>query len=232
VRPATREGLVEGMRLGFGPGAAVFILALSFGAGASAAGWGLALPLFFSMVAFSGSAQFALLTTLSPGGAVSAVPTAVLINARYLVMSVALNDSLNGGRLRRALQAQALTDASFVFAHRGGGRFDLPRLVGASVPQWLFWVAGTAVGVLTRPSPDLMHTLGADVVFPAFFLMLAVDEVRRSRRALVGAVLGAVIAGGLLLVTVPGNALLGATAAALIGALPDDYPRRRRGGRR
>jgi predicted branched-subunit amino acid permease len=232
VRPATREGLVEGMRLGFGPGAAVFILALSFGAGASAAGWGLALPLFFSMVAFSGSAQFALLTTLSPGGAVSAVATAVLINARYLVMSVALNDSLSGGRVRRALQAQALTDASFVVAHQGGGRFNLPRLVGASAPQWFFWVAGTAVGVLTRPSPDLMHTLGADVVFPAFFLMLAMDEVRRSRRALVGAGLGALIAGGLLLVTAPGNALLGATAAALVGALPDDYPRRRRGGRR
>jgi branched chain amino acid efflux pump len=232
VKPATREGLLEGMRRGFGPGAAVFVLALSFGAAASAAGWGLVLPVFFSMAAFSGSAQFALLTTLSPGGAVSAVATAVLINARYLVMSVALNDSLSGGRLRRALQAQALADASFVVAHQGGGRFDLPRLVGASAPQWLFWVAGTAVGVLTQPSPDLLHTLGADVVFPAFFLMLAMEELRRSRRAIVGAALGAVIAGGLLVVTAPGNALLGATAAALIGALPDDYPRRRGGGRR
>lgn len=219
----TRNGqgaFVEGMRLGVGPAAAVFVLAMSFGAAASIAGWGFSLPVLFSMLAFSGSAQFALLTTLSAGGVVAAITTAVLINARYLVMSVALNDSLQGGRLWRALQVQALADASFVVAHRGGGRFDVARLVGASVPQWACWVTGTALGVLVEPSPRLLHTLGADVVFPAFFLMLALEELRRSRRAILGAASGACIAGALLFVTEPGNALLGATAAALIGVLP------------
>jgi predicted branched-subunit amino acid permease len=112
-----------------------------------------------------------------------------------------------------------LVDASFVVAHRGGGRFDIARLVGATVPQWLCWVSGTAVGVLARPEPDMLHSLGADVVFPAFFLMLAMGEIRRSHRALLGALCGAVIAGGLLLVTEPGYALLAATAGALVGIL-------------
>jgi len=219
VRRRRAEGLVAGIRVGAGPAAAVFVLGVAFGAAARAADWGLSVPVVFSALAFSGSAQFALLATLTAGGVVSAVAAAVLINARYVVMSVALNDSLHGGRLRRALQAQALADASFVVAHRGGGRFDVARLVGASIPQWACWVSGTAVGVLSSPSPHLMHALGADVVFPAFFLLLAMDEVTRSRRAMAAAAVGACIAAALLFVTTAGNALLAATAAALIGAV-------------
>jgi 4-azaleucine resistance transporter AzlC len=215
----TRAAFADGLRVGVGLGAGTFVLALAYGAAASVAGWGVAVPLVFSMVAFSGAAQFTLLTTLSAGSAVAAVTAAVLINARYAVMSVALNGSLHGGRLRRAVQAQALADASFVVAHRGGGRFDIARLIGASVPQWLCWVTGTAVGLLTAPSARLLHALGADVAFPAFFLVLALDEVRKSRQAMVAALVGAGIAAALLFLTTPGNALLGATAAALIGAL-------------
>jgi len=225
-----RESFLDGMRLGAGPGAATFVLALAYGAAASIAGWGITVPLVFSMLAFSGSAQFTLLTTLTAGSAVAAVTAAVLINARYLVMSVALNDSLHGGRLSRAVQTQALADASFVVAHRGEGRFDIARLIGASVPQWLGWVGGTAVGLLTAPSPHLLHALGADVTFPAFFLVLALDELRKSRRAMVAAVLGASIAAALLFVTTPGNALLAATVAALIGAIHRPAQRGDRGG--
>jgi 4-azaleucine resistance transporter AzlC len=226
---ARGSGFVTGMRLGLGPGAATFVLGLAYGAAASIAGWGVIIPLVFSMLAFSGSAQFTLLTTLSAGGALAAVIAAILINARYVVMSVALNDSLHGGRLRRALQAQALADASFVVAHRGGGQFDSALLIGASVPQWLGWVIGTAVGLLIAPSAQLMHTLGTDVTFAAFFLVLALDELRRSRRAIVAAVLGACISAALLFVVTPGDALLGATAAALVGAIHGGTPPRRRG---
>lgn len=221
----TREAFAAGIRLGAGPGAATFVLGLAYGAAARIAGWGVTVPLAFSALAFSGSAQFTLLATLKAGSAVAAVTAAVLINARYLVMSVALNDSLHGGRLWRALQTQALADASFVVAHRGHGRFDIARLIGASVPQWAGWVSGTAAGLLAAPSPQLMHALGADVTFPAFFLVLALDELRRSRRAIVAAATGAAIAAALLFVTTPGNALLAATLAALTGAIGHRAPR-------
>jgi 4-azaleucine resistance transporter AzlC len=215
-----RAAFAEGVRLGSGPAVAIFVLALAYGAAAHTAGWGVAVPLVFSLLAFSGSAQFTLLTTLSAGGALAAVTAAVLINARYIVMGVALTDSLRGGRLRRAVQAQGLADASFVVAQRGEGQLDITRLIGASAPQWLCWVTGTAVGVLAGPSAHLLKVLGADVTFPAFFMMLALDEVRKSRRAMFAAALGALIAGALLFVTTPGNALLGAIAAAMIGVIP------------
>ena len=57
-------------------------------------------------------------------------------------------------------------------------------------------------------------------MFPAFFVLLVLDEVRTPRAA-VAALLGAAIAGGLLLVTEPGYALLAATAGALVGVLPE-----------
>ena len=212
-----RAGFAEGARLAVGPAAATLALGISFGAAAATAGWGIAAPMFFSAFGFSGSAQFSLLTTLHTGSVVAAVLAATLINARYLVMGIALNDSLKGSRLWRAVQAQALVDASFMVAHKGGGRFDLPRLVGATAVQWVCWVLGTLVGLLLQPEPELMERLGIDVIFPAFFLLLVIDEVRHNRRAAVAALLGAAISGCLLLVTEPGYALLAATAGALIG---------------
>lgn len=209
-----------GMRLGVAPAAPTFVLGIVYGAAATGAGWGLGAPLAFSALAFSGSAQFTLLTALSAGGALPAIGAAVLINARYVVMSAVLNDSLRGGRLWRALQAQALTDASFTLAHHGGGRFDITRLVGAGVAQWSAWVSGTAIGLVAAPPPELLRTLGVDVAFPAFFLVLAMHELRRSRRAKAAAAAGAGIAAALLPITDPGIALLGATAAALAGVLP------------
>jgi predicted branched-subunit amino acid permease len=133
------------------------------------------------------------------------------------------------------LQAQAIVDASFVAAHDEGDRYDVWRMIGVSVPQWIFWTGGTAVGVLAAPSPDLMQKLGLDVAFPAFFIVLLIEEVRRSRRAVVACLLGAVIAAGLLFVTSPSYALLGAAAATLIGLIgrrPDEAVAVRTGGQR
>jgi 4-azaleucine resistance transporter AzlC len=206
------------VRIGVGLAAASFLLAVTFGATVRAEGWGLLAPVVCSMLVFSGSAQFALATALAGGGgAVPAVASAALINGRFLPMGVAVTSSLTGSRWRRAVEAQSVVDASWVAAHLGGGRFDRERLIGATFVQWPAWVAGTAVGVLVAPPPDLTEALGLDVVFPAFFLLLLVDEVRGSRRAGLAAGVGATAAGGLLWLVPAGVALVGSTAGALVG---------------
>ncbi|WP_406055649.1 AzlC family ABC transporter permease [Kribbella sp. NBC_00889] len=212
-----RQSFARGLRLGIGPALATCVLALNFGAEARARGWGTVVPVAFSAFAFSGSAQFTLLSSLSGATVLAAIVAAMVINVRYLVMSVAIAPSLRGSRLARMLQAQAIVDASFLAAHDEDGRYDVWRMIGVSVPQWICWTGGTAIGVLAAPSPDLMHRLGLDVAFPAFFIVLLIDEVRRSRRAVAACLLGAVIAAGLLFVTGPSYALLGAAAATLIG---------------
>ena len=212
-----RQRFTGGMRVGAGLAAASFVLAIIFGAAAHEQGWSFTATTLASVLVFSGSAQFALLTALAGSGAAApAIAAAILINARFLPMGLALGPSLSGGRLRRALQGQAVVDASFVAAHLGQGRFDRYRLFGATVVQWPAWVAGTVLGALAAPPTDLAHRLGLDVVFPAFFLLLLLDELRSSRSGYAAAAIGAVVAAVLLWWVPPGVALLAATTGALI----------------
>ena len=221
---ASRADFAAGVRAGIGPATATFVLALTYGAAAITKGWGITVPLLFSVFAWSSSAQFTLLSTLAAGSVIPAIAAATLINARYLVMSVAMNGSMRGGRLRTALQAQALADASFAISHSGHGDYNISKLIGASCPQWLCWVLGTAAGLILAPSSAFIHTYGLDTTLPAFFLILAVEEMRRSRWASAAGVLGASITAAMLFLVEPGIALLAATMAAGIGLLASNRP--------
>lgn len=213
-----RDSYRAGVRVGVALALPTFALGLTFGALARTEGWGLLAPIAASLLVFSGSAQFALVTVLAGGGvAWAAIAAAGLINLRFLPMAVAAGPSLLGGRLRRTVEAQAVVDGSWVAAHLGGGRFDRELLIAATLVQWPTWVLGTVAGVLVAPPDDLVHTLGLDVLFPAFFFMLLLDELRTSWVARVAAVGGALISAALLLVVPTGLALLAGSLAALIG---------------
>lgn len=78
-----RRGYWAGARIGAGLAASSFVLAVTFGALARQEGWGTVAPIVASLVVFSGSAQFALVTALAGGGvALAAVTSAALINLR------------------------------------------------------------------------------------------------------------------------------------------------------
>lgn len=210
----------QGIRTGAGIGVATFVLGVTFGALTQRLGWGPIAPIVCSALVFSGSAQFVLATTLAGGGSVAvAVGAAALINARYIPMGISVAGALRGGRARRVVEAQAVADAPWLAAHKGNGVYDRHMLFGAGVVQFPAWVLGTALGVLAAPPPDIVERFGLDLVFPGFFLILLLDELRRSRRALGTGLLGAVIAAGLVLVLPPGPALIGSAAAALLGLL-------------
>ena len=212
--PAVRVGL----RRSIGLAASTFALGVTFGAIARGHGWGLAAPIVASILVFSGSAQFALVTTLAGGGgAWAAVASAALINLRFFPMALSIAPALHGGRIRHAIEAQTVVDGSWVLAHQDEDRFDRGVLFGSALAQWPAWVIGTILGVLLAPSPKLIEATGLDVVFPAFFTLLLLDEVRLARLSLAVAAASAVITALLLLAVPAGPALLGGGAAALIG---------------
>jgi 4-azaleucine resistance transporter AzlC len=195
---------------------ATVALGISFGVLARSLGWGVVAPIVFSIAAFSGSAQFAVAAVLGAGGAViPAIVAAVLLNARFVPMGVAIAPFLKGGPLRRALEGQAVVDASWALANRGGGRFDREFLIGATIPQFAAWVGGTAIGVLAGDFVGDPERLGLDVIFPAFFLALLVDELRRGRRVV--ALLAAALAFALVPLAPPGVPVIAACVAALLG---------------
>ncbi|MET0237837.1 MAG: AzlC family ABC transporter permease [Kibdelosporangium sp.] len=215
---STDSGYAAGVRVGLGVGIPTFVMGVTFGALAHSLGWGTLAPVLCSLLVFSGSAQFALATSLAGGGGVAlAVGAAAMINARFLPMGIAVAADLKGGRLRRALEGQAVVDASWAAAHQGNGRYDRGKMISATLVQAPAWVLGTLLGVLTAPSDEIIHRFGLDVVFPAFFLLLLIDEVRESVPARWVAAAAAVLAAALTLVVPIGLAIVGSGAAALIG---------------
>jgi 4-azaleucine resistance transporter AzlC len=210
----------SGVRVGLPIGLAVIPIGFTFGVLARVSGWGLAAPVAFSVLTFSGSAQFAATGVLAAGGGViPAVVSAAVLNLRFVPMGVGAAGAFRGGRWRRALEAQALVDASFVLASRGDGTFDRKLLLGASVPQYVAWILATVIGVLVGSRIGDPSRFGLDAVFPAFFLALLAGEVRDRRKLLV-----ALIAGGITLtlvpLTPPGIPLIATCAAALVAFRP------------
>jgi 4-azaleucine resistance transporter AzlC len=197
--------------------AAGFMVAISFGISARSAGMPGVAAIAMSAFVYAGAAQFAAVAILSQGGSVAAaVLAAMLMNARYLAMGVAIGPSLKGGRLRRALEGQAVVDASWALANEGGGRFSRHVLFGSSAPQYVTWLTGTVVGVIAGSALPDPEALGIDAVFPAFFLALLVGELKDREAGLV-AIGGVAVACVLGLVAPAGVGILAASAVALVG---------------
>jgi 4-azaleucine resistance transporter AzlC len=197
--------------------AAGFVVAISFGISARAAGMPSLAAIAMSVFVYAGSAQFAAVAILSQGGSViAAVLAACLMNARYLAMGLAIGPSLKGGRVRRALEGQAVVDASWALANQGDGRFSRHTLFGSSAAQYVTWLSGTVVGVIAGSALPHPEALGIDVVFPAFFLALLVGELRDREAGLV-AIGGAIVAIVLGLLAPAGVGILAASVVALVG---------------
>jgi 4-azaleucine resistance transporter AzlC len=216
-RVACNNRYLAGARAGLPFALATLVLGISFGVLAHSLGWGTLAPIVFSVIAFSGSAQFAVASVLgSGGGAVAAFIAAVLLNARFGPMGVAVAPYLKGGPLRRALEGQAVIDASWALASQGGGRFDREFMIGATVPQGAAWILGTAIGALGGDFIGTPERLGLDVILPAFFLALLAKELRGGR-SVAAALTGAALALALVPFTPSGVPVIAACAAALLG---------------
>jgi predicted branched-subunit amino acid permease len=205
-----------GLKAGVGFGLAALLLGVSFGVIAEPL-MGPVAPIVMSAVLFSGAAQFGSTAVLAAGGdAITAIAAGAMLNARFLPMGVAAAPALRGSPLRRAIEGQAVVDASWALAVQHDGRFDREVLIGATIPQYPAWVAGTAIGVAGGAAIGDPAALGLDAIFPAFFLGLLVAEMGRpGARAAV--LLGGAITLALTPVLPPGLPVLLASAAALIG---------------
>jgi 4-azaleucine resistance transporter AzlC len=205
-----------GLRAGIGFGLAAFLVGISFGVLAEPL-MGSVAPVVMSAVVFAGAAQFGATAVLAAGGdAFTAIAAGTMLNARFLPMGLAAAPALRGRALRRAVEGQAVVDASWALAVRGEGSFDRELLLGATIPQYPAWVAGTLIGVLAGGALGDPDALGLDAIFPAFFLGLLAAELSRPRAA-AAALLGGAIALSLTPVLPPGLPVLLASAASLIG---------------
>ncbi len=206
----------SGMRAGLPLVLPTLAIGLSFGVLAQPVMGSIA-PVVMSLIVFSGAAQFASLTVLAGGGgAAAAIAAGMLMNARWVPMGLAIGPYLPGRRLQRAAQSQALVDASFALSSRGDGTYDRGVLFGATLVQLVAWVGGTVIGVVGGSLLSDPESFGLDAMFPAFFLVLLVEEARGGR-ALAAALLGGAIALVLMPVAPAGIPVVAAAGAALLG---------------
>jgi 4-azaleucine resistance transporter AzlC len=196
---------------------AVFAFGLSYGVLARSAGMGPVAPVVMSATTFAGSAQFAVASVLeASGGVAAAVAAGLLLNARYAPMSIAAASGFRGRWPRRLLASQLVVDESWALAARGGGRFDVPFLLGAGSVLYPMWVGSTVVGVFAGDLVGDPTRLGLDAAFPALFLALIVPMLR-TRTAVVAALLGGAIAFALIPLSAPGVPIVAAAAACAVG---------------
>ena len=194
---------------------APILFGASFGLLAVDAGLGSAAAITMSATTFAGSAQFAAASILdSGGGAAAAIVAAVLLNARYVPISLSVASIFPGSRRRRLVESQLIVDESWALAGRSG-RFDYAVLVGVGLVFYVLWVVSTALGTVVG---DLLDptAIGLDAAFPALFLALLAPYLR-SRRARAAAALAALITFVLIPFTPPGVPIVAASAACLLG---------------
>jgi 4-azaleucine resistance transporter AzlC len=213
----TRRSYADGARAVAPLALAAGSFGAAFGVLAETAGMGTLAPIVMSATTFAGAAQFAAASVLDEGGSVlAAVGAAVLLNARYAAISLAVAPDFRGGRVRRFFESQLIVDESWAVAQAGGGRIDRRVLVGAGLVLFPFWVGGTALGVLFGDIMGDPERLGLDAAFPALFLAL-LSTLLVSRRAVLAAVAGGLIALVLLPVAPPGVPVIAAAAVCLVG---------------
>ena len=224
ARPSSADEALQ-RPTGYGEGAkriaALTPAALSFGAAfgvlAGSEILGAAAAIVMSATTFAGAAQFAAISVLDDGGTViAAVAAAVLLNLRYLAISIAIAPDFGGSRLRRLLESQMIVDESWAVAQVGRGRIDRKILIGAGLVLFPFWVGGTALGAVAGDVLGDPARLGFDGALPALFLALLVT-ILVDRRAVIAALAGGTIALVLLPITPPGVPVIAASAVCLWG---------------
>jgi 4-azaleucine resistance transporter AzlC len=219
AQPEAEDSYAAGFRAAVPLVVPTLLIGASFGVAASTVGWGVVAPVVMSAIVFSGAAQFAIASVLGAGGSVvAAVLAGSLIATRFLAMGAAIGPSMRGGPMRRALEGQAVVDASLVLARVGDARYGPRRLLGATAPQYVCWTTGTLIGVLVGDKIADPEALGLDAVFPAFFVVLVAGELT-TRAARVTAAAAALIVLALIPVAPPGVPVIAACAAVAAGRL-------------
>lgn len=211
-----RQGLLDGARAVAPIAVAAFLFSAAFGVLASAAGMGVQAAVVMSLTTFAGSAQFAAASILDGGGgALAAIVAAVLLNARYVPISVSVASIFPGSAARRLAESQLIVDESWAVSS-AGGQFDYRRLVGAGLVLYACWNLGTLVGVVGGDSLGDPKAIGLDAAFPALFLALLVPYLR-DRRAVGAALASGAIAVSLTPFVPAGVPIVAAAAVCLTG---------------
>ncbi|MBT8217033.1 MAG: AzlC family ABC transporter permease [Acidimicrobiia bacterium] len=193
-----RTAVLDGVRSVAPPLLGVAPFGLIFGVTAAGSSVGGGLGYGTSLIIFAGAAQLATVQLLTAGSAAAVViATALVINARHLMYSVALaphfREFPTGWRL---LLPYILTDQAFAVSIIRYESVSDPLYrrwyyVGGAMTLWTTWQVTTAAGVILGASVPAAWSL--DFAIPLVFLALLVPALR-DHPGVAAAIVGGVVA--------------------------------------
>jgi branched chain amino acid efflux pump len=192
---------------------------VAFGVASSEAGLSVWQASGFSVLVFTGSAQFAAVEVIGDGGSIAAaVAAGLLLNVRSLAFGVVMTSALPESRWRRALWSQLMIDESTAIGStQDEVRWRRHGYLWGGLSVFVSWNLSTLVGAAGLSSAgDVVTDWGLDATIPAAFLALLwprlTDPAQRRSAAL-----GAVIALVLLPIAPPGVPIVAAAVGVIAG---------------
>lgn len=196
-------------------------LGLAYGVLMQSKGYGPLWSVLMSAVAFGGSMQFVAITLLTSAfDPLQAFFLSILVNARHMFYGLALLERYKNLGKARPFLIYTLCDETFSLISTLEVPEDVERrdfYVWISLLNYLYWIAGTALGGLMGGLFPF-DTTGMDFALTALFVVLFLEQWKRRENRPAG-VLGILCAAVSLAAFGPENLVVPAMALVLLALL-------------
>lgn len=174
------KGAKDGLPIAFG------YLSVSFAFGMVCIQKGLPAwaPVIISLTNFTGTGQFAGADLIAAGAAFAEIAvTLLIINMRYLLMSLSLSQRLDGSfsLLKRLAVAFGNTDEIFAVAMQQTHQLTFAYMMGLILCAFSGWVGGTALGVFASSFLPSAVRSALGIALYAMFIAIIIPAARESK---------------------------------------------------
>lgn len=186
-----KKGLKDGLPIAIG------YLSVSFAFGILAVNSGLPIwaPIVTSLTNFTGTGQFVGTTLIAASASIAEIAfTLLIINARYVLMSISLSQRLEKVSIwKKLIIAFGNTDEIFAVAVSKYCDLSFKYMAGLILCSFSGWVGGTVLGALCGSiiPQSILSAMG--IALYAMFIAIIIPPAKKSRAVLLVIALGALI---------------------------------------
>ncbi|NLM68888.1 MAG: AzlC family ABC transporter permease [Firmicutes bacterium] len=159
----------------------------TFGLLVAAGGLSPWLALLTSLTNYTSTGQFAGMRLLLAGaGYLEIMLTTLVINLRYLLMSLSLTQKVDPNLTfgKRIICGFGITDETFTVAAVAPDRLQFPYLIGLMLGPFIAWSTGTALGGAASAALPQQLSSAMGIALYALFIALIIPPARKSKEVL------------------------------------------------
>lgn len=191
-----KKSFMEGVKSGIPIGMGYLPVSFTFGFLAVSGGLPVWVACFISLTNLTSAGQFAGTNLILAGaGYVEVALTTLVINLRYMLMSLSLSQKLSEttGTLERLVLAFGITDETFVVSSLQPGILKSSYMIGLMTMPIFGWNLGTLLGgsISTLLPQALQNAMG--IALYAMFIALIIPAARKSLQVLSAIVMAVTI---------------------------------------